>query len=108
MKSQQAQTFALIVKVIGQIVGSFQIPFRFDISQLAVKVGQNSPRIQSISSHLMPGEVAWHDSLDAQIDVVGSGSNFFGFVMNLGQAKHETTIIDQREYVKSNSNHVAT
>lgn len=64
--------------------------------------------MQSISSHLIPGEVAWHDSLDVQIDVDGSGGNFFGFVMNIGQAKHETIVIDQREHVKSISNHVAT
>jgi hypothetical protein len=108
-KSQQAQTFASIVKVIRDIVKSFQLHFRFDTSQSGGKDQKDALSVQSILSHLLPGEVAWHEEYDARIDIDGSAnSEFFGFVMKMGRANHENTILDKRSLMKSMPNLAAT
>ena len=108
-KSQQAQIFASIVKVIREIVKSFQLHFRFDTSLSGGKDRNDALSMQSILSHLLPGEVAWHEEYDARIDIDGSAnSQFFGFVMKIGQSNHENTILDKRLLMQSMPNLAAT
>jgi len=45
----------------------------------------------------MPGEISWHETVDANIDVDStSGTKFSSFLMNIGKVEHETTILDNR------------
>ena len=109
-KSQQAEIVANIVKKIKQIVGSFQHQIRIDSSHFASKdLHLNSRSTNSVSSHLIPGEIPWNDHLGAQINVDSSASNqFFSFFMKTGQLQGETSFLDDREKSKSISFSVAT
>jgi len=96
-KSRQADVFASIVKTIGQIVASFQVRFRFDSQLHSNTEAVESSGRHSVASHIMPGEVSWHETVDANIDVDStSGTKFSSFLMNIGQVEDETTILDNR------------
>ena len=96
-KSRQADVFASIVKTIGQIVASFQVRFRFDSQLHSNTEAVESSGRHSVASHIMPGEISWHETLDANIDVDStSGTKFSSFLMNIGKVEDETAILDNR------------
>ena len=97
-KSRQADVFASIVKTIGQIVASFQVRFRFDSQLHSNTEAVESSGRHSVASHIMPGEISWHETLDANINVDSTSSThkFSSFLMNIGKVRDETTILDNR------------
>jgi hypothetical protein len=100
--SHQAEIVADIVKKIEQIAGSHQYQIRIDFSHFAATdLNLNLRRMNSVSSHLLPGEISWADRLGTQIDVDRSASNlFFNFFMKTGQLQDETRLVDDRECMK--------